>query len=109
MNIKKNIKYAYRLYKDDKEYNQNRNIIKNVSITKILCQSFTSLIVISILLGIYSFFINKFAENYKYVFIIIAAVLFSIWVINFIYSIVLHIKYKKNRKAEINNDKKNRN
>ena len=109
MNIKKNIKYAYKLYKDDKEYNKNRNIIKNVSITKIIIQSFLLFIIISTILGISSFFINKFAENYKYVFIIIAAVLFSIWAINFIYSIVLHIKYKKNRKAEINNDKKNRN
>ena len=108
MNIKKNIKYAYKLYKDDKEYNKNRNIIKNVSITKIIIQSFLLFIIISTILGIFSFFINKFAENYNYIIIIIAIILFTIWLIDLISSIILHIKNKKNRKVEINNDKKNR-
>ena len=108
MNIKKNIKYTYRLYKDDKEYNKNRNIIKNVSITKIIIQSFLLFIIISTILGISSFFINKFAENYNYIIIIIAIILFTIWLIDLISSIILHIKNKKNRKVEINNDKKNR-
>lgn len=108
MNIKKNIKYAYKLYKDDKEYNKNKNIIKNDSITKTIIQSFIFLFVILTIIGINNFFINKFAENYRYVNIIIAVILFAIWFITFISSIILHIKNKKNKKVETIYDKKNR-